>query len=104
MLSFGPRRKHLAGDRARNHQGGVYDAIVATLIDDAAPRPPIRNAKGEYLIHLDEKTVDRLTALRRPGDSYGDVILRQAELSRKGRSRRASAGNSAGGSTETERC
>jgi hypothetical protein len=62
----------------------AYEAIVSTLDRDAVARRRIRNAKGEYLIHLDEKTVDRLTALRRPGESYSDVIVRLAELSKRG--------------------
>jgi hypothetical protein len=36
------------------------------------------NAKGERLIWLDVRVVDRLTALRGPGESYSDVILRLA--------------------------
>jgi hypothetical protein len=62
----------------------AYEAIVSTLVRDAVARRPIRNAMGEYLIHLDEKTVNRLTALRRPGESYSDVIVRLAELSKRG--------------------
>ena len=33
-------------------------------------------ANGERLIWLPAAVVDRLTALRRPGESYSDVILR----------------------------
>jgi hypothetical protein len=51
---------------------------------DTVARRPVRNAKGEYLIHLDEKTMDRLTVVRRPGESYSDVIVRLAELSKRG--------------------
>jgi hypothetical protein len=70
------------GGRDRTHQE-AYDAIVATLQRDAVARRPIGKAKGEYLIHLDAKTVDRLTALRHPGESYSDVIVRLAELSKQ---------------------
>jgi hypothetical protein len=34
----------------------AYDAIVSMLELDTVARRPIRNAKSEYLIHLDEKT------------------------------------------------
>jgi hypothetical protein len=37
------------------------------------------NAKGERVIWLDARVVDRLTAMRGPGESYCDVVLRVAE-------------------------
>jgi hypothetical protein len=36
------------------------------------------NEKGERLIWLEPSTVDRLRAMRGPGESYSDVILRLA--------------------------
>jgi hypothetical protein len=33
---------------------------------------------GERLVWLDRAVVDRLGAMRRPGESYSDVILRLA--------------------------
>jgi hypothetical protein len=36
------------------------------------------NEKGERLIWLDPRVVDRLRALRGPGESYSDAILRLA--------------------------
>ena len=38
------------------------------------------NEKGERLIWLEPNVVDRLKALRGPGESYSDVILRIAEI------------------------
>jgi hypothetical protein len=38
------------------------------------------NAKGERLIWLDARVIDRLGALRGPGESYSDVILRLVEI------------------------
>jgi hypothetical protein len=38
------------------------------------------NEKGERLIWLDPRVVDRLSALRGPGESYSDVILRLVEI------------------------
>ena len=48
------------------------------------------NAKGERLIWLEERWINRLSALRRPSDSYSDVILRLVEIeaSRPSRKRR----------------
>ena len=37
------------------------------------------NEKGERLIWLEPGVVDRLRALRGPGEGYSDVILRLAE-------------------------
>jgi len=37
------------------------------------------NEKGERLIWLEPSTVDRLRAMRGPGESYSDVVLRLAE-------------------------
>jgi hypothetical protein len=51
----------------------AFTAFTATLKDSRAVLSPNRNARGEYLIHLDEKTVDRLGSMR----------LRVAELSKK---------------------
>jgi len=36
-------------------------------------------AKGERLVRLESAVVDRLKAMRGPGESYSDVILRLAE-------------------------
>jgi hypothetical protein len=36
------------------------------------------NERGERLIWLDRAMVDRLHAMRGPGESYSDVILRVA--------------------------
>jgi hypothetical protein len=46
-------------------QPGIYDA-------PASPDGMIR-------IWLDPRCVDRLRAMRRPGESYSDVILRMAK-------------------------
>ena len=37
-------------------------------------------AKGERMIWVEAAVVDRLIALRGPGESYSDVILRLVEL------------------------
>jgi hypothetical protein len=42
--------------------------------------PAKRIATGNYLAHLDEKTVTRLAAMRGPGESYSDIIMRLVEI------------------------
>jgi hypothetical protein len=56
----------------------AFDAIAATLpssVGVEAQRAP----NGDYFIWLDPRYVDRLRALRGPGESYSDVILRLAK-------------------------
>ena len=38
------------------------------------------NERGERYVWLEEVWVDRLTAMRGPGESYSDAILRLVEL------------------------
>ena len=56
----------------------AYKAILTTLKDSSLVLPAKRIATGDYLAHLDEKTVTRLAALRGRNESYSDVILRLA--------------------------
>ena len=58
----------------------AFDAIAGTL-----PFPlgsvsyeNASNAKGERYVWLDPKVVEHLRALRGPGESYSEVILRLA--------------------------
>ena len=53
----------------------AFEAIRATL-PDGAPRSI--GPDGQMRISLDHDLVDALRALRRPGESYSDVILRLA--------------------------
>jgi hypothetical protein len=58
----------------------AYAVIVATLPasvgleQNSAPN-------GEFYVWLDLKYVDQLRAMRKPGESYSDVIVRLAEAS-----------------------
>ena len=57
----------------------AFEAIRATLPFGSVgvvERDP--EAKGERQIWLDRAVVDRLSAARGPGESYSDVILREA--------------------------
>jgi hypothetical protein len=58
----------------------AYAAIKSSLPKGARERPPQRDAAGRYLVHLDPPVLNRLTALRRPGEDYSEVILRLAAM------------------------
>ena len=57
--------------RLRCHQGDPAD--------DADAFPPELDERGGVRFLVDHETLDRLTALRGPGESYSDVILRMAK-------------------------
>jgi hypothetical protein len=48
----------------------------------ASRKPTLRDARGGHRFIVDPKTLDRLTTLRGPGESYSDVILRLVETER----------------------
>ena len=54
----------------------AFDAIAKTLALGSVGYENATNEKGERLIWLDRAIVDRLRAMRGPGESYSDVILR----------------------------
>ena len=56
----------------------AFEAIAATL-PSSIGYERIRAPSGEYHIWLEPRFVDRLRAMRGPGASYGDVILRLAK-------------------------
>jgi hypothetical protein len=56
----------------------AFDAIAKTLALGSTGYENKTNEKGERLVWLDRSVVDRLRALRGPGESYSDVILRLA--------------------------
>ena len=55
----------------------AFEAIRATL--PRSDPPPLRFPGGFIRIWLDRSVVDGLTAVRGPGESYSDVILRLAK-------------------------
>ena len=57
----------------------AYAAIKATLPADTQTWPTSPADQGDVVICLDQATVDRLGAMRGPGESYSDVVLRLAE-------------------------
>jgi hypothetical protein len=56
----------------------AFGAIAKTLALGSVGFENKLNERGERLIWLDRVVVDRLRALRGPGESYSDVILRLA--------------------------
>jgi hypothetical protein len=56
----------------------AYAAIRESL-PPAGSRPP-QEVGDLYLVSVPTETMDKLTALRRPGESYSDVILRLVEI------------------------
>jgi hypothetical protein len=60
----------------------AFEAIVATLPVGSVAYEPETNAKGERPIWLERKWADKLGAMRGPGESYSDVIVRLAALER----------------------
>jgi hypothetical protein len=47
---------------------------------DTGPLGGVTNERGEWLVRLDRAVVDGPGALRGPGESYSDVILRLVEM------------------------
>jgi hypothetical protein len=56
----------------------AFDAIAATLPFGSMSFENKTNERGEKLIWLDHAVVNRLRAMRGPGESFSDVILRLA--------------------------
>jgi hypothetical protein len=56
----------------------AFDAIAATLPLGSVGYEPEIDAKGERLIWIERKWADQLGAMRGPGETYSDVILRLA--------------------------
>jgi hypothetical protein len=57
----------------------TYDAIASTLPKGSA-RWPMQRAGDQCFIQVEAAVVDRMRAMRRPGESYSAVILRLVEL------------------------
>jgi hypothetical protein len=56
----------------------AFEAIAKTLPLGSVGFERQANAKGERLIWLEARVIDKLAAMRGPGESYSDVILRVA--------------------------
>jgi len=58
----------------------AFEAVAATLPLGSVGYEREPGEKGEILIWLERTAADRLSAMRGPGESYSDVILRLIEL------------------------
>jgi hypothetical protein len=58
----------------------AFDAIAATLALGSLGFEAASTESGERQIWIDARAADRLAAMRGPGESYSDVILRLVEL------------------------
>ena len=58
----------------------AFEAIARTLPLGSVAVEPYYNERGERTAWLEEVWVDRLGAMRGPGESYSDVILRIAAI------------------------
>jgi hypothetical protein len=56
----------------------AYAAIQSTLSKGAALYPTSRTVDG-YFVHMSRTTLNHLTAMRKPGEGYSEVILRLAQ-------------------------
>jgi hypothetical protein len=56
----------------------AYDAIAQTLALGTVAAEPKRAENGDIYIWLDPRVLAKLKALRGPGESYSDVIIRAA--------------------------
>jgi hypothetical protein len=58
----------------------AFEAIKATLPLGSVGFETEPDAKGECYVWLEEGWVNKVSALRRPGESYSDIILRLVEM------------------------
>jgi hypothetical protein len=54
----------------------AFEVLASTIPFGSIGCEPKLNAKGERLIWIEQVWADKLRALRGPGESYSDVILR----------------------------
>jgi hypothetical protein len=71
--------------RPVHHRLVVDDSITEPLPLGNVGSESMTNAKGERLIWVEPAVADKLKALRGPGESYSDVILRLVEVEPNGR-------------------
>jgi hypothetical protein len=56
----------------------AYRAIKDTLPEGSVVYPPERNSRGQYLLLLSEAEANRLSAIRKPGESVSAAVIRLA--------------------------
>jgi hypothetical protein len=69
----------------------AFDAIKATLpVGSLAYQPP-RTAQGDFFIWIERGWLNKLEALRQPGEDLSETILRLVAMEAGGRPRRQAA-------------
>jgi hypothetical protein len=63
----------------------AFDAIANTLPLGSVAYEDEPNENGQRVIWVEARVVDKLTAPRRPSESWSEVILRLVEIEAKGR-------------------
>lgn len=58
----------------------AYEAIVATLALGSVGVEPQPNERGERLIWLEQRQLDKLNSIRCPDESYSETIIRLVAL------------------------
>ena len=57
----------------------AYETIASTLPKGSA-RWPMQRDRGQCFMQVEAAVVDRMRAMRRPGETYSAVILRLVDL------------------------
>jgi hypothetical protein len=58
----------------------AYEAIERTFALGTLAAKPQLNERGERLIWLEERRLEKLNSIRRPGESYSEAVIRVAAL------------------------
>jgi hypothetical protein len=58
----------------------AYEAVARTLAFGTVAVEPHLNERGERLIWLEERQLDKLNSIRRSGEGYSEAIIRLAVL------------------------
>jgi hypothetical protein len=69
----------------------AFDAIRATLPVGSAADGPQRTAQGGYLIWVERSWLNKLEALRQPGEGLSETIIRLVAMEAGGRPGRRGA-------------
>ena len=69
----------------------AFEAIKATLPVGSVGYEPQRTAQGDYFIWIERSWLNKLEALRQPGESLSETIIRLVAMEAGGRPRRRAA-------------
>ena len=54
--------------------------VTPSTLPTGAARWPMHRDQGQYFIQVEAAVIDRMRVMRRPSESYSQVILRLVEL------------------------